>query len=356
MRQLDFENNSTTSGGESKAKVAVVRARITNRKVRGSNPTSATRLPLSRLGQPGSIPALVLPSGGMAARHRKGATAERFFFFVSVFMNDAAVMQKKAATKFFNKGLTALAFGFMVLEITNGPTGIENNGRQVQQWCDCRKREMQATTQHRLWSEQPKSKLPGNLICPNNAASIDVPTQPLPTAQANVPGTFGRQLSDRRALCFSLPINNKENNTFLNPQNPSYIEAFIFRNLCQTSNDAETLYPTKIDVCMPPKHAWKTQGWSCISERQGRTYLIHISPFVCPVIQRRMNRDMYDVEVAFVPRAVRSLLVWISVNSCLSISSSNTVTASQHKKRCLLIVSAYAPTECSSDAEKDTFH
>ncbi|KAG5445017.1 hypothetical protein CSKR_105029 [Clonorchis sinensis] len=29
-----------------------------------------------RLGQPGSIPALVLPSGGMAVRHRKGVTAE----------------------------------------------------------------------------------------------------------------------------------------------------------------------------------------------------------------------------------------------------------------------------------------
>ncbi|KAG5454059.1 hypothetical protein CSKR_102024 [Clonorchis sinensis] len=52
----------------------------TDRKVRGSNPTSASRLPLSRLGQPGSIPALVLPSGGMAARHGKGATAERFSF------------------------------------------------------------------------------------------------------------------------------------------------------------------------------------------------------------------------------------------------------------------------------------
>ncbi|KAG5453930.1 hypothetical protein CSKR_108681 [Clonorchis sinensis] len=49
----------------------------TDRKVRGSNPASESRLPLSRLGQPGSIPALVLPSGGMAARHRKGATAER---------------------------------------------------------------------------------------------------------------------------------------------------------------------------------------------------------------------------------------------------------------------------------------
>ncbi|KAG5450497.1 hypothetical protein CSKR_109095 [Clonorchis sinensis] len=48
----------------------------TDRKVRGSNPVSASRLPLSRLGQPGSIPALVLPSGGMAARHRKGATAD----------------------------------------------------------------------------------------------------------------------------------------------------------------------------------------------------------------------------------------------------------------------------------------
>ncbi|KER27067.1 hypothetical protein T265_05826 [Opisthorchis viverrini] len=36
--------------------------------VRGSNPTSAPRLPLSRLEQPGSIPALVLSSGAMAAR------------------------------------------------------------------------------------------------------------------------------------------------------------------------------------------------------------------------------------------------------------------------------------------------
>ncbi|KAG5454078.1 hypothetical protein CSKR_112622 [Clonorchis sinensis] len=45
--------------------------------VRDSNPTSASRLPLSRFGQPGSISALVLPSGGMAARHRKGVTAER---------------------------------------------------------------------------------------------------------------------------------------------------------------------------------------------------------------------------------------------------------------------------------------
>ncbi|KAG5454558.1 THO complex subunit 3 [Clonorchis sinensis] len=43
-------------------------------KVRGSNPTFASQLPLSSLGQPGSISALMLPSGGMAARHRKGVS------------------------------------------------------------------------------------------------------------------------------------------------------------------------------------------------------------------------------------------------------------------------------------------
>ncbi|KER21579.1 hypothetical protein T265_15055 [Opisthorchis viverrini] len=51
---------------------------FTYRKVRVSNPTSDSRLLLPRLGQPSSIPALVLPSGGMAARHRRGVTAERY--------------------------------------------------------------------------------------------------------------------------------------------------------------------------------------------------------------------------------------------------------------------------------------
>ncbi|KAG5445311.1 hypothetical protein CSKR_105796 [Clonorchis sinensis] len=44
--------------------------------VRGSKPTSASRLPLSRLGQPGSTQALMLPLCGMRARHRK----ERLLF------------------------------------------------------------------------------------------------------------------------------------------------------------------------------------------------------------------------------------------------------------------------------------
>ncbi|KER28124.1 hypothetical protein T265_04962 [Opisthorchis viverrini] len=56
---------------------------------RGPNLTSASQLPLSRLGRPGSIPALVLPSSSMAARHRKGVTAERFLLHWS---NEAYVL------------------------------------------------------------------------------------------------------------------------------------------------------------------------------------------------------------------------------------------------------------------------
>ncbi|KER24934.1 hypothetical protein T265_07499 [Opisthorchis viverrini] len=46
---------------------------FTGRKVRGSKPTPASCLSLSRLSQSGRIPAFVLPSGGMSVSHRKGA-------------------------------------------------------------------------------------------------------------------------------------------------------------------------------------------------------------------------------------------------------------------------------------------
>ncbi|KER20579.1 hypothetical protein T265_10902 [Opisthorchis viverrini] len=58
---------------------------FTDQKIRGSKPTSATRLHLSRLGQPGSIPALVPPWCGMVARHRKGAIGERLLLlFITI--------------------------------------------------------------------------------------------------------------------------------------------------------------------------------------------------------------------------------------------------------------------------------
>ncbi|KAG5445470.1 hypothetical protein CSKR_103718 [Clonorchis sinensis] len=65
---------------------------FTDRKVRGSNPTSVSRLPLSRLGQPGNIPSLVLPLGGMAVRHRKGATDEQCFFKFLILFTDSLML------------------------------------------------------------------------------------------------------------------------------------------------------------------------------------------------------------------------------------------------------------------------
>ncbi|KAG5446352.1 hypothetical protein CSKR_104273 [Clonorchis sinensis] len=58
---------------------------FTDRKVRGLNPTSTSRLFLSRLWQPGSIPPLVLPSDCMAAKHRNGIRTERFLLLLLLF-------------------------------------------------------------------------------------------------------------------------------------------------------------------------------------------------------------------------------------------------------------------------------
>ncbi|KAG5442395.1 hypothetical protein CSKR_103632 [Clonorchis sinensis] len=56
---------------------------FTDRKIRGSNPISASRLLLSRLKKPGSITALVLALCGVAARHQTGITAERFIDYLA---------------------------------------------------------------------------------------------------------------------------------------------------------------------------------------------------------------------------------------------------------------------------------
>ncbi|KER26134.1 LOW QUALITY PROTEIN: hypothetical protein T265_14065 [Opisthorchis viverrini] len=78
VRTTDLAVTDTFSGSETTQRLE---RKFTDRKVRGSNPTSACRLPLSRLGHPGSIPALVLSPCDMASRHRKGATSERFILF-----------------------------------------------------------------------------------------------------------------------------------------------------------------------------------------------------------------------------------------------------------------------------------
>ncbi|KER30938.1 hypothetical protein T265_02748 [Opisthorchis viverrini] len=62
-----------------------------------------------------------------------------------------------------------------------------------------------------------------------------------------------------------------------------------------------------------------------------------------------MTRGIYGVGVALSPRAERALLDWIPVNSSLR----RPLSGCRHKKGCLFVVSAYSPTDGSSNSEKD---
>ncbi|KAG5453173.1 hypothetical protein CSKR_110625 [Clonorchis sinensis] len=77
---LSTKAQQCLTAAQGSAKSATTTTGMHARKVRGSNPTFASQLLLSSFEQPGSIQALMLPSGGMAARHRKCVTAEQLSF------------------------------------------------------------------------------------------------------------------------------------------------------------------------------------------------------------------------------------------------------------------------------------
>ncbi|KER33406.1 LOW QUALITY PROTEIN: hypothetical protein T265_12620 [Opisthorchis viverrini] len=81
-----------------------------------SSPSSASRIPLSRRGKPGNIPALVLPLGGMVARHQKGVTAERLFIYSAT----GGELPYKIVVHF-----RAGAVGMLRLGSKHGPSGPE---------------------------------------------------------------------------------------------------------------------------------------------------------------------------------------------------------------------------------------
>ncbi|GAA54020.1 craniofacial development protein 2, partial [Clonorchis sinensis] len=69
-----------------------------------------------------------------------------------------------------------------------------------------------------------------------------------------------------------------------------------------------------------------------------------------------MECGIYGVGVALCPKAENALLDWIPINSRLCavrLSGSIKITAGRCGKRCLFVVSAYAPTDSSSETEKD---
>ena len=63
--------------------------------------------------------------------------------------------------------------------------------------------------------------------------------------------------------------------------------------------------------------------------------------------------------IALNSRAESALLDWIPVNSRLCVVRLNGVTkvnSYRRRKRCLFVISAYAPTDVASEAEKDSFY
>ncbi|KAH9583805.1 Craniofacial development protein 2 [Schistosoma haematobium] len=71
------------------------------------------------------------------------------------------------------------------------------------------------------------------------------------------------------------------------------------------------------------------------------------------------SRGLAGVGIASSPRAEIDLLDWIPVDSRLcAVRLDGTVRTrkGRHTRRCLFVVSAYSPTDCSSDDVKDEFY
>ena len=117
----------------------------------------------------------------------------------------------------------------------------------------------------------------------------------------------------------------------------------------QQASLTQTLLSLKLDVC-------------CVSETRIQDLelirLSHVSLCEYPVTAAAI-RGMYGVRIYFSSRDEDALLDWIPVNSRLCAVRLNGVTkvnAHRRRKRCLFVISAYAPTDVASEAEKDNFY
>ncbi|GAA54241.1 hypothetical protein CLF_112950, partial [Clonorchis sinensis] len=143
------------------------------------------------------------------------------------------------------------------------------------------------------------------------------------------------------------------------PRHPVYLAAFNVHTLKQAGQEAAlalTVDSLGIDLC-------------CVSETtiQNTSTMIGITaPSVSTGFRLCTSGDpeaaaagcaMVGIVLSY--RAEVSLLDWMPVDSCLCAVRLATSVKESHKRevdRCLFIVSAYVPTDCSSDAVKDRFY
>ncbi|CAH8665748.1 unnamed protein product [Schistosoma haematobium] len=158
-----------------------------------------------------------------------------------------------------------------------------------------------------------------------------------------------------------LPPNTRTEAVFLKPRAPFKLAAFNVRTFMQVGQQiglAMSLESLNIDVC-------------CLSETRiqdsGEVLQIR-SPSVASksLFYVRLSGDpvasssgLAGVGVALSARAEAALVDWIPINSRLCavrLESSIKVRRNRREKRCLFVISAYAPTDCSPDAIKDEFY
>ncbi|MGL5405228.1 MAG: endonuclease/exonuclease/phosphatase family protein, partial [Propionibacteriaceae bacterium] len=154
--------------------------------------------------------------------------------------------------------------------------------------------------------------------------------------------------------------NNKQN--LIRPRVPFHIGAFNVRTLCQSGQQsalALSLSTFNIDVC-------------CVSETriQDPSVVMHLKSPVSNSVDSQFTlrvsgdpvataRGLYGVGIALSAKAEAAIADWIPVNSRLCavrLESSVCVNRYRTKKRCMFIVSAYAPTNSSTDLVKDEFY
>ena len=145
---------------------------------------------------------------------------------------------------------------------------------------------------------------------------------------------------------------------FITSRSTANIAAFNVRTLRQIGQQAAlalTLDKLRVDIC-------------CVSEtRLGELPRTEISAptlssrywLRCSSDQAAVTSGQAGVGVVLSAKAEASLIDWIPLNSRLCavrLESSIKVNASRSSKRCLFVVSAYAPTNCSTDIIKDQFY
>ncbi|CAH8518466.1 unnamed protein product [Schistosoma haematobium] len=158
-----------------------------------------------------------------------------------------------------------------------------------------------------------------------------------------------------------LPMNMSTEAFFLRPRAPFKLAAFNVRTFMQVGQQiglTMSLKSLNIDVC-------------CLSETRiqdsGEVLQIRSSSVTSKsLFYVRLSGDpvasssgLAGVGVALSTRAEAALIDWIPVNSRLCavrLESSIKVRRNRREKRCLFVISAYAPTDCSLDAIKDEFY